>query len=57
MYQHTKKYHSKRQQEVLERTGPPTFPTLFNNAVINLNHLVQKLLRADIQTDIKLNTL
>jgi hypothetical protein len=32
-------------QEVLERTSPSIFLTLFNNAVKNTNHLVQKLLR------------
>jgi hypothetical protein len=32
-------------QEVMERTNPATFLTLLNNAVINLNHLVQELLK------------
>jgi hypothetical protein len=31
-------------QQVLERTNLPTFLTLFKNAVINMNHLVRKLL-------------
>jgi hypothetical protein len=30
-------------QEVQERTNPPTFLTLCNNAVIILNQFVQKL--------------
>jgi hypothetical protein len=30
-------------QKVLERTNTTTFCTLFNNAVINFNHLVQTL--------------
>jgi hypothetical protein len=37
--------------EVLEGTNPPTSLALFKNAVINLNHLVQKLLRENTETD------
>jgi hypothetical protein len=36
---------------VLKRTNLATFLIVFNNAVINLNHFVQKLLRGDTQTD------
>lgn len=35
----------------MEITNPPTFLTLFNNAAINLNNLVQKLLSTDIQIE------
>jgi hypothetical protein len=38
-------------QEVLERSNPYTFLTLFNNAVINLNHLDQKVIKGEIQPD------
>jgi hypothetical protein len=38
-------------QGFLERTNQPTLRIQFNNAVINLNKLVQKLLSKDTQTD------
>jgi hypothetical protein len=38
-------------QEVMERTNPTSFLTLFSNAVINLKNLVPKILRGDTQTD------
>jgi hypothetical protein len=41
-------------QEVMERTNLPTFPTLFNNAVISLNQLVHKLLRRGTLTKSKI---
>jgi hypothetical protein len=43
------------EQEVPERTHPPL--TLFNNAVINLNRLVQRFIRWDTQTNSYSNSL
>jgi len=38
-------FRLEKQREILQRTGPPAFIPVYNNAVINLNQLVQKLLK------------
>jgi hypothetical protein len=50
-----KQYAKDEEQEVLERTHPPL--VLFNNAVINLNHLVQRFIRWDTETNRNSNSL